>query len=113
MSELARRQEELVLALVAGGPLPDGFDATPVEAARAALMRKRAAETARHLPFERAELGDRFGTLFARWAQNRPKTNTGSDAAGFRRHLYESGELRRPDRQGIVRRLLRRRGSGL
>ncbi|MFC5945892.1 hypothetical protein ACFPZ4_31085, partial [Micromonospora harpali] len=46
--DLAARQAELVAALVAGGPLPAGFAPTPVDAARRALLRKRAGDVARH-----------------------------------------------------------------
>ena len=39
---LAARQEELVAALVAGGPVPSGFDPGRLAVARRALLRKRA-----------------------------------------------------------------------
>ncbi|MEU8189675.1 hypothetical protein AB0C00_20620, partial [Micromonospora carbonacea] len=48
--DLAARQAELVAALVAGGPLPPGFVPAPVDAARRALLRKRAGDVARHWP---------------------------------------------------------------
>ncbi|GIJ77506.1 hypothetical protein SAMN05443287_11248 [Micromonospora phaseoli] len=69
---LAARQAELVLALVAGGPPPPGFAPGPLAAARAALLRKRAGEVARHWPLLAAGLGGRWPTVFVEWAAGRP-----------------------------------------
>ncbi|MCO1654789.1 hypothetical protein [Pseudonocardia humida] len=62
---LAARQAELVAALVAGGPLPAGFDAVRVEAARRALLRKRAGEAAKAWPVLAAALGPDWVPAFA------------------------------------------------
>ncbi|MEU8609172.1 hypothetical protein AB0C29_14320, partial [Actinoplanes sp. NPDC048791] len=50
MTSLAERQAELVAALTGGAAVPPGFDARLVEAARVALLRKRAGEVARQWP---------------------------------------------------------------
>jgi len=62
---LAARQAQLVAALVADGPLPAGFDAVRVGAARRALLRKRAGEAAKAWPVLAAALGPRWGPAFA------------------------------------------------
>ncbi|WP_224392098.1 hypothetical protein [Pseudonocardia sp. ICBG1293] len=56
-SGLARRQAELVAALVAGGADPPGFDAGRLAAARAALRRKRAGLVAAQWPLLAADAG--------------------------------------------------------
>ncbi|MFD1236157.1 hypothetical protein ACFQ34_22935, partial [Pseudonocardia benzenivorans] len=54
---LAARQAALVDALVAGAPVPDGFDPVRLATTRRALLRKRAGEAARHWPLLAAALG--------------------------------------------------------
>ncbi|GAA4978080.1 hypothetical protein WHI96_14845 [Pseudonocardia tropica] len=54
---LARRQSELVAALVAGGPDPAGFDAVRLAATRAALLRKRAGLVAAAWPLLAVDAG--------------------------------------------------------
>ncbi|MFC0003112.1 hypothetical protein [Micromonospora siamensis] len=71
-SDLATRQAALVAALVAAGPLPPGFAAGPVDAARRALLRKRGGEVARHWPLLAAGLGADWPVVFADWAAGRP-----------------------------------------
>ncbi|SNS26890.1 hypothetical protein [Rhodococcoides kyotonense] len=107
MTSLARRQEELVRALVAGGPVPAGFDEHAVEVATSALLRKRTAAVARRLPVESTLLGDRFGALFAEWASSHPRDGESDDARRFVEHLYDTAELTRPRRW----RLSLRKGS--
>ena len=83
---LAARQQELVSALVAGGPLPAGFAADRVGAAAAALRRKRAGEVARAWPLLAAGLGTGFTARFTPWAQERSaagRAPDGSFADGF------------------------------
>src|SRR5690606_42109657 len=70
--DLAARQAALVAALVAGAPLPAGFDATRVAAARTALLRKRAGEVARLWPMLAAGLGHRWPAIFQQWAAPPP-----------------------------------------
>ncbi|MBU8809536.1 hypothetical protein KL953_11585 [Mycolicibacterium goodii] len=48
--ELARRQEALVKALVADGPLPDGFDPAAVAAAGVICRHKRDAHAQSQQP---------------------------------------------------------------
>ena len=63
--DLGARQAALVAALVADGPIPPGFDVSRVEATRRALLRKRAAEAARHWPLLAASLGPEWPRVFA------------------------------------------------
>ena len=62
---LAERQAALVAALVAGGPAPIGFDEAQLEAARRALLRKRAGMAARDWPLLAGALGGRWNPTFA------------------------------------------------
>ncbi|MEV4714737.1 hypothetical protein [Micromonospora sp. NPDC049374] len=62
----------MVATLVAGGPPPPGFAPGPLAAARAALLRKRAGEVARHWPLLAAGLGPTWSTMFIEWAADRP-----------------------------------------
>ncbi|MGQ5264935.1 hypothetical protein ACTWLT_29710 [Micromonospora sp. ZYX-F-536] len=90
---LAERQAELVAALVAGGPPPAGFAPGPLAATRAALLRKRAGEVARHWPLLAAGLGARWATTFARWAADRPTAGSLRDGWDLARALHERGVL--------------------
>jgi hypothetical protein len=49
-SVLAARQQELIAALVADGPVPDGFDPARVAAVRLGLARKRLGGVGQHFP---------------------------------------------------------------
>lgn len=91
--DLAARQVALVAALVAGAPLPAGFDPTTVGAARAALLRKRAGEVARHWPMLAAGLGDRWPVVFPDWAAGRPGRGSLRDGWDLARVLRLRGEL--------------------
>jgi hypothetical protein len=64
-SGLAARQAALVAALVAGGPVPHGFDVSRVDATRRALLRKRAGEAAKQWPLLAASLGTEWPQVFA------------------------------------------------
>jgi DMSO/TMAO reductase YedYZ molybdopterin-dependent catalytic subunit len=90
---LARRQKELIRALVAGDPLPPGFDSVTIDATRTALLRKRAAEIAARYPAVPSALGERYDELFDRWASDRPKTSTAADAKAFYEAMRRAGEL--------------------
>ncbi|RKE21647.1 hypothetical protein BX266_5046 [Streptomyces sp. TLI_171] len=71
---LAQRQEQLLTALVAGGPAPAGFDPAQLRTQAAGLLAKRR-ETVGHLMPELPELlGADFAPLFARYAAGRPLT---------------------------------------
>lgn len=91
--DLAARQAELVAALVAGGALPAGFAPAPVEAARRALLRKRAGDVARHWPLLAAGLGDAWPATFAGWAAGRPTNGSLRDGWDLARELRDRGTL--------------------
>ncbi|HEX5596916.1 MAG TPA: hypothetical protein VFX61_13005 [Micromonosporaceae bacterium] len=91
--ELAVRQAELVAALVAAAPTPPGFDPRRVDAARAALLRKRANGVARHWPLLAAGLGDAWLTIFTDWARNRPPRGSLRDGWDLARSLAAVGAL--------------------
>ena len=100
MSDLARRQEALVRALVDGGPVPPGFDAAQLRIAEDALLRKRSGEVARYLSLAEAEPGvDSFTELFMQWARGRPKTDSRSDAASFEQFMVQTGAWNPPPRR--------------
>lgn len=90
---LAARQAALVAALVAAAPLPDGFDPARVGAARAALLRKRAGEVARHWPMLVAGLGQRWPAVFHSWAAGRPGRGALRDGWDLARTLHLRGQL--------------------
>jgi hypothetical protein len=90
---LAERQAELVAALTAGSPVPEGFDARGVEAARVALLRKRAGEVARQWPLLAAAIGAGWTRDFARWAARRPTQGSLRDGWDFARDLAARGAL--------------------
>jgi hypothetical protein len=82
---LAHAQRELLAALVAGGPDPEGFDPERLGIQRASLIAKRRGLVARSAPDLVARLGGRFTGLFAEYAKGRPKPPGGSrgDARAF------------------------------
>jgi hypothetical protein len=90
---LAARQAELVAALVAGGPLPAGFDAPGVAAAERALRRKRAGEVAQVWPLLAAGHGDRWVEHFCRWSAGRAPNGALRDGWDLARELAEAGRL--------------------
>jgi hypothetical protein len=93
---LAAEQAALVRALVAGGPVPDGFDPGRVEATAAALARKRAREVASAWPALAADLGEAFTGQFVAFVAGRPPPATGgalADGLAFARHLAGHGRL--------------------
>jgi hypothetical protein len=90
---LAARQAALVEALTSGSPVPHGFDAFRLEAARVALLRKRAGEVSRHWPMLAAGLGERWTRVFGEWAAARPTQGSMRDGWDFARHLVTEGAL--------------------
>ncbi|AFU06157.1 hypothetical protein [Nocardia brasiliensis] len=82
-AELAAQQAALVRALVAGAPVPAGFDCADVAAAAHALLRKRADEVARRFPMLAQACGPDFRERFLAWADGRSKTSTAADATAF------------------------------
>lgn len=83
---LGRQQEQLVRALVAGGPIPPGFDRSAVRATASALLRKRADLVAAQYPWLPPACGPDFTERFRAWADSRPTVSTTDDATGFARH---------------------------
>ncbi|MEO5878066.1 MAG: hypothetical protein ABIS86_18975 [Streptosporangiaceae bacterium] len=77
---LAEDQEGLVRALVAGAPVPPGFDRVRVGAAARALVRKRAGEAARAWPALAIET-----EAFCVWAAARPTRGSWLDGWDFAR----------------------------
>jgi hypothetical protein len=93
---LAAEQAALVRALVAGEPVPEGFDPDRVRATAAALARKRAREVARAWPVLAADLGGAFTDRFVAFAAGRPPPATGgalADGLAFARALARQGRL--------------------
>lgn len=87
VTDLAGQQAALVRALVAGGPVPDGFDAAELAMTARALLRKRAQEVARRFPMLAHECGPNYQDLYCAWAKDRPKISTLSDARAFAEHV--------------------------
>ncbi|MGI8334041.1 hypothetical protein ACRYCC_29160 [Actinomadura scrupuli] len=83
--ELRLAQEALVAALVAGAPLPAGFDAVRVGAAARALLRKRAGEVARAWPELARSYGPGWPGVFAGWASALPTRGSWRDGWDFAR----------------------------
>ena len=92
-SDLAARQAALVDALVAGGPVPAGFDADRLAVARRALVRKRAGAVAAQWPLLVASLGPGWPAVFAGSVEGRPPTTALDDGWRLARTLHDRGEL--------------------
>ncbi|WP_433302925.1 hypothetical protein ACQP2F_10570 [Actinoplanes sp. CA-030573] len=90
---LAQRQAALVRALTAGEPRPEGFDPVTFDAARTALLRKRAGEVGRHWPMLAAGLGASWKKEFARWAATRPTQGSLRDGWDLARDLLARDAL--------------------
>ncbi|MGC4805963.1 hypothetical protein [Micromonospora sp. DT233] len=90
---MAARQAALVATLVAGAPVPPGFAPAPVDAARRALLRKRAGDVARHWPLLAAGLGPAWPATFAGWAAGRPSNGSLRDGWDLARELRGRGGL--------------------
>jgi hypothetical protein len=102
MTGLAARQAELVRALLAGGPVPVGFDADRIRIEAASLHAKRRSVAAR-LRQDLAEiLGDRFDQLFDAWAGDHPRragVSFRADLEEFAGWLRSQGHLPRRGRR--------------
>ena len=70
-NELARRQAELVAAL-AGGKVPPGFDAGRLAIAAESLLLKRVSMVRKSWPILAASLGDSLFELFSSYAATKP-----------------------------------------
>ncbi|MEV7229171.1 hypothetical protein AB0M79_19415 [Polymorphospora sp. NPDC051019] len=102
--DLAARQAELVAALVAGAPVPAGFDERLVGIARGALLRKRAGDVARHWPLLAAGLGTDWTATFARFAATRPTRGSLRDGWDLARDLHAAARLTGPARDELAAR---------
>ncbi|WP_410610611.1 hypothetical protein [Amycolatopsis sp. lyj-109] len=108
--ELARRQAELLHALLAGGPAPAGFDPARLKVEAQVLRRKHGRVLAYQRPELAEALGERYGPLFAQFTAARPKKaaeRSGAYADEFVTWLIEGGHLPKPKRR-LVDRLRRR-----
>ncbi|HTF47458.1 MAG TPA: hypothetical protein VK735_08435 [Pseudonocardia sp.] len=90
---LRARQAALVAALVAGAPVPAGFDERLVDAAARSLRHKRAGEVAAVWPLLAAGLGEQWHERFRRWARGRPPQGALRDGWDLARELAFVGEL--------------------
>ena len=66
------RQAELVAALVADGPDPDGFDPDRLAATRRALLRKRAGEAAKVWPLLAGSFEEKWPAVFGEHRSGHP-----------------------------------------
>jgi hypothetical protein len=108
--DLARRQAELLHALLADGPPPPGFDASRLRIEANVLRRKHGRVLAYQRPELAETLGERFGPLFAQFNASRPKKaaeRSGAYADEFVTWLIAEGHLPKPKR-GLRSRLRRR-----
>jgi len=95
LGRLVGRQTELVRALIAGGPVPQGLDAGRVVATMMALRQKRAIAVARAWPVLAAVLGDELIDQFVAYAEHRPPAAFGAlgDGLLFACDLARMGDL--------------------
>jgi Protein of unknown function (DUF692) len=89
----AARQAELVAALVAGGPVPSGFDPDRLAVARRALLRKRAGEAAALWPLLAASLGSAWPEVFTASVAACAPAGALCDGWDLARELHRRGEL--------------------
>lgn len=83
----------LTEALVAGAPMPRGFDPRLFAVARSSLLNKRAGEVAHTWPRLAAALGPAWRATFREWAAERPPHGSLCDGFDFARYLAVTGGL--------------------
>ncbi|MCK8435044.1 DUF692 domain-containing protein [Streptomyces sp. D2-8] len=89
---LGLAQAALLSALVAGTPVPEGFDRVRVGVQARALAAKRADVVAKVAPELPVILGDEYRTAFLGYAQTQPMTaGYRRDALTFAEHLLSAG----------------------
>jgi hypothetical protein len=93
IADLAARQAELVAALVAGGPVPSGFDPDRLAVARRALVRKRAGQAAAVWPLLAASLGPAWPDAFATSVAGRAPVGALRDGWDLAQGLRARGKL--------------------
>jgi hypothetical protein len=92
---LALRQTALLSALVAGTPVPEGFDRGRVAVQSRALIAKRADVIAKVAPELTGILGPRYRPAFVAYATRHPLTGGyRQDAVAFAGHLLAGGAAR-------------------
>ncbi|WP_063730908.1 DUF692 domain-containing protein [Streptomyces sp. RTd22] len=91
---LARAQSALLSTLVAGGPVPEGFDRRRLGVQSRALTSKRAGVVAKVAPELPEILGDGYRRAFEGYADGRPMTGGyRRDAMAFVEHLLAAGDI--------------------
>ncbi|MDT9682232.1 DUF692 family protein [Streptomyces sp. TRM76323] len=91
---LGLAQTALLSALVAGTPVPGGFDGARLRLQSLALARKRAGIVAKLAPELPGLLGEGYRDAFAAYARTRPMPGGyRQDALAFARYLLDSGRL--------------------
>ena len=95
-ADLARRQAELVAALVANGPAPPGFYPDRLAVARRALMRKRAGEVAAAWPLLAASFGRAWPDVCTSAFGDRPPAGALREGWDLACDLRRRGELGDP-----------------
>lgn len=102
--ELARRQAELLHALLEGGSPPPGFDLQRLAVEAQALLAKRR-RIAQHLRPDLADaLTDTFDAQFAEYAVSHPRrvgVSARQDVAELEQWLIERGALPKPRRRWL------------
>ncbi|MET8625336.1 hypothetical protein ABZW30_16555 [Kitasatospora sp. NPDC004669] len=97
---MARRQAELLTSLVAGGPVPPGFDPDQVRAQSTGLAAKRRDTTTKIAPDLPLLLGSRYGPLFLDYARTHPQTGGyRADARAFAEWVHTDGGPLAADRR--------------
>lgn len=85
---LAEQQAQLVRALVANGPCPEGVDPGRVESIRKSLLRKRKKEVGEAWPILERNRPDRWGREFLEYASQNPPP-VGGPVEDGRRFLHQ------------------------
>lgn len=100
---LAHAQNELLSALITGGPPPDGFDPERLRVQRRALLVKRANVLTKVAPEPAEILAGDFRDLFFAYARTRPMTDGyHRDATDFVRHLLDTGQPPDAERRELL-----------
>lgn len=102
---LGRAQAELLAALVAGAPVPEGFDRERLAVQSRALAAKRADVVAKVAPELPEILGrETFGSLFRAYARTAPMTGGyRRDALDFAAHVLDEGSAGGPRARRALR----------
>ncbi|MGW1026536.1 DUF692 domain-containing protein [Streptomyces sp. NPDC002577] len=111
---VALAQASLLSALVAGTPVPEGFDRARLKVQARALTAKRADVVAKVAPELPGILGDAYRAAFFTYACKRPMTGGyRRDALGFAEHLLLAGKPEAADeRRQLTEWWLERTGPG-